>query len=170
VRFLDVMISLDEIKRRISLGEQLEEILKEENWKDFEKFVSEVISENGFLTINNFRFSYNKKRNEIDIIAIQNPRIILIDCKHWKAKYRKLSALKKASLKHYNRGMNFINMIKKISITRDWRKIIIILAIITLYEENIIEISNVYIVPLFKIVSFLENVKSGLYDKYILKF
>ncbi len=163
------MISLDEIKRRMNLGEQLEEILEKEGWKDFEKFVSGIISENGFLTINNFRFSYNRKRNEIDIIAIQNPRIILIDCKHWKAKYKRLSALKNASLIHYNRGMNFINIIKKLSIIKDWKKVTIILAIVTLYEENIIEINKVYIVPLFKIISFLEFVKSGLYDNYILK-
>ncbi|MCQ5336639.1 MAG: restriction endonuclease [Candidatus Methanomethylicia archaeon] len=163
------MILLDEIKRRISLGEQIEEILKKEGWKDFEKFVSEIISENGFLTINNFRFSYNRKRNEIDIIAIQNPRIILIDCKHWKTKYRRKSALKNASLIHYNRGMNFTNIIKKLSIIKDWKKVIIILAIVTLYEENIIEMNNVYIVPLFKIISFLECAKSGLYDNYILK-
>ncbi|MCX8169736.1 MAG: restriction endonuclease [Candidatus Methanomethyliaceae archaeon] len=157
---------LKELEERMKSGEQLEEILKKEGWRDFEDLTSSILSESGFLTIKNLRFSYNKRRYEIDIIALENPRIIVADCKHWKAKYSKFSALKNATLLHYNRCLYFSYKLAELSLIdfESWKEIIIIPTLVTLYEEIIKEKNNVFIVPLFKITSFLEGLRSGLFD------
>ncbi|MEM0101229.1 MAG: restriction endonuclease [Candidatus Methanomethylicaceae archaeon] len=165
-------MKLEELENKLKLGESLEEILKKEGWKDFEDLTSLILSENGFLTIKNFRFSYNKKRYEIDIIALEEPRAILIDCKHWKARYGKKSALRKAAHTHYQKCLNFSYKLSEIPIIelKKWNKVIIIPTLITLYEEELREEEKVLIVPLFKIVSFLECVRNGFFDMIKLKF
>lgn len=157
-------MKLEEIEEKLKSGERLEEILKKEGWRDFEDITSSILSENGFLTIKGFRFSYNKKRYEIDVIALEKPRAILIDCKHWKARYGKKSALRKAALLHYQKCLDFSRSEMWIADLRKWDKIIIIPALVTLYEEEVKEEEKVLIVPLFKIVSFLECVRNGFFD------
>lgn len=160
-------LSLKEIEERIKRGEAFEEILKGSGWKDFEELTSAILSESGFLTLRNFRFSSRKRRYEVDVVALENPRIVLIDCKNWKLRPGKASALKTSALRHLNRSLEFLYKLQEFKSLdlRGWGSVIIIPVLVTLYEEKIKKYENVLVVPIFKIVSFLEEVRSGLFDE-----
>ncbi len=72
-------ITYEELEAKIRKGKDIEDIAKEFSWQDFEGIVSEAFSANAFRTFRNFRFSSNKKRYEVDVIAIYKPRMILAD-------------------------------------------------------------------------------------------
>ena len=76
------------------------------NWKGFEEIIAKICEENEYRVVKNFRFSdksnfyhkTNQKRYEIDIIAILNNHILLIDAKHWNNKTNNYSSVNKASI------------------------------------------------------------------------
>jgi len=76
------MISLEEIKQQLLEGKQIEEIIKDVKWQEFEKLVSEILEKHGFKCWNNFRFK-TSRRYEVDIVAAKNNTTFLIDCKQW---------------------------------------------------------------------------------------
>ncbi|MHA1340077.1 MAG: hypothetical protein ACTSRZ_12330 [Promethearchaeota archaeon] len=83
----------------------LEDLINIFHWKRFEEFISEILEEYNYITINNFRFSLKEykqspnnleniiliskktgkpqKRFEIDIVAYKRDHILLIDAKYW---------------------------------------------------------------------------------------
>lgn len=148
-------------------GEPFEEILRRTGWKDFEELTSAIMNEAGFLTFRNFRFSSKGKRYEVDIIALENPRIILVDCKRWNFGQGKSSALRTSASKQLKRSLEFLEKIQEFSSFNlsGWKTVIIIPVLVTIYEERIIEYEKVLIVPLFKLNSFLEGVRGGLFDQ-----
>jgi hypothetical protein len=145
----------------------LEEVLRRAGWKDFEELTSDIMKEAGFLTFRNFRFSSRRKRYEIDVIAMENPRIILVDCKRWDLRPGKTSALRASASKHLSRSLEFLGKIQEFSSLNisNWRRVILIPIIVTLYDEGIVEYERVLIVPLFKMASFLEEARSGIFDR-----
>ena len=80
------MIDLEKIKRRILAGEEIEEILKGVDWKEFEEFVANILEQHDFSSIIHFRFK-TKRFYEIDVLAIneKTKEILACECK-WQAK------------------------------------------------------------------------------------
>lgn len=156
------MISLPEIKQRILEGERIEEIIEEIDWREFEELVSEIFQKHDFKTYHNFRFK-TKRRYEIDIIAVRNDIILLIDCKQWsKGRYKK-SALKQAVKTQVQRTREFEKFLKNNLIARKKLRIKsekFIPLIITWLEENLIEHKNTFIIPVWKLNLFLLNLSS----------
>ena len=64
---------------------------------------------NGYVSIRNYRFSVSQKRYEIDIIALKDKEIFLIDAKRWASKGLSPSALSKAALKQKHRVSELIS-------------------------------------------------------------
>ncbi|MCX8181978.1 MAG: restriction endonuclease [Candidatus Methanomethyliaceae archaeon] len=159
---------MKDLEFRLMRGEPFEGILKRSGWKDFEELTSAIMKEAGFLTFRNFRFSSRRKRYEIDVIALENPRIILVDCKRWELRRGKTSALKTSALRHLNRSLEFLGKVQEFKALNviNWKTVIVIPIIVTLYEEGIVEYEKVLIVPLFKMKSFLEGLRSGLFDQF----
>jgi hypothetical protein len=159
-------LSLTELEARMRGGVALEEITKDLDWRDFEGFVSEVLSENGFRTFRNFRFSSKKRRYEVDVVALERPRIVIVDCKHWGIRLGKVSALKVAASAHQERTMEFGNKLQELAHidATKWGTAKIIPILVTLYQERIVEKEGVLVVPIFKLNSFLEELRSGYFD------
>ena len=111
------MISLKQIKLELLKGRQIEEIIKDINWQDFERLVSKILEKYDFKTWNNFRFK-TSRRYEVDIIATDNNATFLIDCKQWSAGRYKSSALKKAIKDHEERLEEFQKFTKNNPIAR----------------------------------------------------
>ncbi|MBC7113277.1 MAG: restriction endonuclease [Candidatus Methanomethyliales bacterium] len=145
----------------------MEEILRRAGWKDFEELTSDIMREAGFLTFRNFRFSSRRKRYEIDVIALENPRIILVDCKRWDLRPGKSSALRASASKHLRRSLEFLGKIQEFRSLNisNWKRVILIPIIVTLYDEGIVEYERVLIVPIFKMTSFLEEARDGIFDQ-----
>ncbi|MGC8935838.1 MAG: restriction endonuclease [Candidatus Methanomethylicaceae archaeon] len=160
-------LSLMDLEERLKQGESLEEILRRTEWRDFEELTSAIMREAGFLTIKNFRFSSRKKRYEVDVIALENPRIILVDCKKWDLRVGKASGLKLSASRHLNRSLEFLDKLQEFREfdLRGWKTVIVIPILVTLYEEVVREYGGVLVVPVFKMTSFLESVRSGVFDQ-----
>ena len=137
------MIDLEEIKRLVLEGEELEHILERVDWKEFENTVAEIFKANGFSVRQNFRFG-EKRRNEIDILARRGEVVFAVDCKHWKGGRYKKSQLKVACEKQKKRCRFLELMHRKV------RPLIV-----TLLDEDLMEENGVYIVPVWKLNSFL---------------
>ncbi len=65
-------------------GRSAESLSKSLSWKEFEGFCRNVLEANGYLVRSNIRFMRDKKRYEIDLIAVKSPYLLFIDCKHWR--------------------------------------------------------------------------------------
>ncbi|MCS7094070.1 MAG: restriction endonuclease [Candidatus Aenigmarchaeota archaeon] len=139
-------MKLEKMEELIKNGLTLEEAFQTINWQDFEKVVAEIFEKHGFKSTINFVFKTEKKY-QIDVLAERGELIVLVDCKQWGKHRYKVSELKKAALRHKERCEEF----KKI--VEDGRKLIPL--IVTLLDECVYQFEGVYIVPLFKLNSFL---------------
>lgn len=65
-------------------GYSVKEVSKYLDWRDFEKVTSEILSQNNYMVLTNFKSTYPVKL-EIDVIGVEpaSGRGLFIDCKHW---------------------------------------------------------------------------------------
>ncbi|MHA1917455.1 MAG: hypothetical protein ACTSUV_03985 [Candidatus Ranarchaeia archaeon] len=159
--YLDQGTKIGIIKYLIQNNIELEYISNFINWKDFEKLSSSIISKHKFICKQNFRFSFVKKRFEIDVVAIRKPWILLADAKRWISKSNRNSSYSVQLRKQYQRANHFIKYIlgteKLVSDFEKWKKAFVIPLIIPVYEHKVQIHDNGVIVPIFKLRDFLNN-------------
>ena len=166
-------IDLETIRKKLKSGDFKLGLIKKISWRDFEIFCADVLKINGFKCMNNLRFKCkNKKRYEIDILAISELKKIMlsIDAKHWKIGGR--SKIVDAITNQIRRTNNLIkNCVKifshKLNLEKyiDYKKIPII---ITLNKEKIKIQNGVPVVPLEKLNNFIQNFDG--YTDFMLQF
>ena len=154
------MITLDQIKQRILQGEEIEKIIGEIDWKEFEELVSKILKKHDFETYHNFRFKTNR-RYEIDIVAVKKKILLAIDCKQWgRGRYKK-TGLKYAIQDQKERVKQLKKFLKNNLIGKSKLKVSkgvkFLPLIITWFEEDLLEHENVFIVPIWKFNQFLLN-------------
>jgi len=159
------MSELEEIEKQVRKL-PIEEILKKHDWNEFEKIVAEIFKANNFEIKKNFRFK-TKKRYEIDILAVKQNLIFCVDCKKWSSGRYKKSGIKIAATKQEKRTRMVRNFLKKNPIAMQMLKIgqtpKFYSLIVTLMEEDIIQEKKTFIVPIFKLNSFLLESERHLY-------
>lgn len=152
---------LEKIERGIPAGEIVERLC----WRDFEGFAAEIFSENGFVVLRNIRFSAERRRYEIDVVAFQRPRVVLVDCKHWGMRAGKSSGIRDAAARQLLRAQRFEGKLVQIfQDAAEWGRASIIPVIVTLHQEAVTEHSGVFVVPVFKLNQFIEEVRCGVFD------
>jgi hypothetical protein len=155
-------VELEKIVEEVRRGKELEDILKEFDWKFFEKFVKEIFEVNNFLVKQNFIFK-TKRKYEIDLIASRNNLVLCADCKSWASKGSKKSKLKKAVEKQEERVRELKKFLRKNPIAKNELKISqkskFKSIIITLLEEDFVKERESLIIPIFKLNSFLNEVE-----------
>jgi hypothetical protein len=158
--------SIEELSSMLHKGVPLEEATKDLEWKDFEGVVSDAFEANGFRTIRNLRFSHEKKRYEVDVVALERPRLVAVDCKHWGLRAGKGSALRAASLAQLKRAVNLGKKAQEVPgmDMGGWGEATVVPCIVTLYEERVVENGGVLVVPISKLNSFIEELRSGYFD------
>ena len=112
------MIDLDLIKQRIQQGEDIEKIVEEIDWKEFEELIMEILEKHNFLLCHNFRFKMNRLY-EIDVLATKKDLILGIDCKKWDRGRYKKTGLKHAVKYQKERTKQLEKMLKGDEITKD---------------------------------------------------
>lgn len=159
------MTLLKDILEKIECGNPLGELVKGLCWKDFEGFAAEIFSENGFAVRRNVRFSAERRRYEIDVVAFQRPRAVLVDCKHWGMRAGKSSGIRGAAARQRLRAHHFEGKLVQIfPDAAEWGRASIIPAIVTLHQEAVTEHSGVFVVPVFKLNQFIEETRCGIFD------
>ena len=67
--------------RAISLGADIERVCRNLSWKEFEDVAVMAFQTNGYSTIKHFRFRYENRMWEIDVLAIKGKIVVCVDCK-----------------------------------------------------------------------------------------
>ena len=149
------MINLEEL---IDSKKSIEEILEKFDWKDFERTVSEIFERNDFRIKNDFRFK-TRNRHQIDVVAIKENKVFCVDCKQWgRGRYKKYG-LKKATKEQEKRVEEFKKFLKKNLIAQKMLKIGLnnkfYSLVVTLLQEDMIKENKTFVVPVWKLNSFL---------------
>ena len=146
------------IHKAINAGITLEQIIESLHWREFESFCLLVFDYNEYHTYQNFYFTQNKKRYEIDVVAIQQPFIFAVDAKKWKTGHS--GALKTMVNNQNQRVKDFATSLHNRKIREklalmNWKHAKIIPMIITskMYEIKIFQ--KIPILPFFKLNQFL---------------
>jgi Holliday junction resolvase-like predicted endonuclease len=153
------IMELEQIRKKLLAGKIIEEIAENIDWKEFEELVKKIFEENDFKVKRNFRFKTDS-RYEIDVLAIGSNKILCVDCKQWSLGRNKKSGLKSAVKKQEKRKIelrNFLgkNIIAKKMLKIETKKQEFHSLIVTLFQEDLIKENETFIVPLWKLNSFL---------------
>lgn len=128
---------------------EMEYISKEVIWQNFEKLTGFIFEQNNYeVQVNKVLTKDKKKRRQFDVIAKKSNLTYLVDCKKWVGHRYRLSGIKAAIRKHKERT-EFYNKLKNTKA---------IPIIVTLIEEEIQSYKDVYIIPILKLNSFLQQV------------
>jgi len=157
----------------VNLGCDVEKVSRLLTWREFEVFCSNVLESCGFRCFLNFRFKYSSGRGEIDILGLRRPFILCLDAKHWGARLGKTSGLRNAVKKHVKRVGFFGGVLNKYLLNlgiEDWGECVLVPLLVTLFQERIIFDSNVPVVPVFKLNSFLMDFDGYLDELCVYRF
>ncbi|MFX1398677.1 MAG: NERD domain-containing protein [Promethearchaeota archaeon] len=144
------------------------------DFRGFESLIQEILSRYGYHTTKNFRFSdkssLKTKRYEIDIIAIKQRQVLVIDAKQWTKKdsygamneaanlqYKRAEALKNNYVIFSDLLQDLTGYHPKIKNTSPY----ILIPLMVTLEENYIQLNEhkIPLVSIYRLNSFLE----GLY-------
>jgi len=143
----------------IKAGVDIECLCRHLDWKEFEAFTLDLLLHHEFQVYSRVRFkSSKKKRYELDLLAIRNPIILCIDCKHWSSRAGKKHALRKAVEKQVERTIAFSKDVdlSKFCIERN-DGLFLMPLLISWLVEDIKTHQNVPIVPIFQLSFFLNQ-------------
>jgi Holliday junction resolvase-like predicted endonuclease len=152
------MIDIEKIKHRILKGEEIENIVENIDWKQFEELVMEILKKHDFTTFQNFRFK-TERRFEVDIIASNENNVLAIDCKQWNRGRYKKTGLKYAVKEQKYRLEELKKFVKNNPIAKNKfqinKKTEFITLIITWFEEDLLKHDDTFVVPVWKLNQFL---------------
>lgn len=159
-------MELERIRKKVLAGKNIEEIVEKFDWKDFEEVSKKIFEENNFKVRKNFRFK-TSRRYEIDVLALGSRYIFCVDCKQWRGGRNKKSGLKLAVKKQENRVKEFEKFIGKNIIARkmlriDSKKQKLHPLIVTLFQEDLLKENETFVIPLWKLNSFLVEAEKYL--------
>ncbi len=159
--------------RAITLGCEIEEVIEQLTWKDFEGFVAGVLSENNYQCTESFRRRGNKTERgmEIDVIGIKGNLILSIDAKMWGIRSSKVSALRTAASKQKSRTARLATELDKLSAkitTMKASEYTLIPILVTWLVEEVEIHEGVPVVPIFKLNAFLLDLSR--YDDLLVTF
>lgn len=153
------------IIKAMESGIDLDQIIEMLHWRDFERFCLMVFEYHEFKNNQNFHFTQNRKRYEIDVVTVREPLIFALDAKQWKTGHA--GALKTVVENHSNRIKAFSQYLAKplnrqkiqLKNSPDLR---IIPLIITskMYEIQIFH--GMPIIPFFKLNGFITEIHNFL--------
>jgi Holliday junction resolvase-like predicted endonuclease len=159
------MVELEEIES-LARKFSIEDVLEKYDWKEFEKIVAEIFKRNNFSVKKNFRFNL-KKKYEVDVLAARGKFVFCVDCKRWSGGRYKKSGIRKSAEEQEKRTEEVKKFLEKNPMLRNVLNVSenfkIYPLIVTLMEEDLIQEKNTFVVPVFKLNSFLLNLESYLY-------
>lgn len=144
----------------IKLGVQFAKVIEHLNWKDFEVFVAEVLTQNEYRCIESYRKRGNSESQgmEIDVVGVRGRQILSIDAKMWGIRGGKTSALKTAAQKQKERCAHLaeeLNLLLKKLPRLNAGVYTIFPAVVTWLVEEVELHEGVPVVPVFKLNSFV---------------
>jgi len=131
------------------------------SWKEFEKICSLFLSSFDYVIYRNFRFKFDGRRYELDVIGVRKPFLVCVDCKRWSA-YRS-SVLKLHSIKHFNRvkALASLDFYSEFGLS-NWNEAVFIPVMVTIFEDLGGSYAGIPIVSILKFNSFVDELFLGV--------
>jgi Holliday junction resolvase-like predicted endonuclease len=155
--------------KAVNWGADPKTVCKPLGWDEFEDFAEFALKAGSYKTFKHFRFNGDKRRYEIDIIALKQPFILSIDCKHWKRSWQRAATSKIVS-SQVDRTNAFYSTLSryvhKLHI-KAWNRLIIVPLVVTLSETPFKICEGTPVIPITSLQDFLNG--PYLYDTSITK-
>ena len=148
----------------LKLGSDFESICRELEWREFEGLSMRAFEGHNYDVKKNFRFSDNRKRWEIDLVACRKPLIVSVDCKHWKRNWSR-AAIVKLTEDHAERSKSFADILPKIWARLEldrWQYVEVIPIILSLQPCTFKFHHHTPIVSILQLQSFLTNLHAEI--------
>ena len=153
-----IMLSI----KAIELGADIEYATSLLCWQEFEGIAAIALERNNFSVKKNVRFTYAKKRNEIDLVGLKKPIVLCIDCKHWHREINP-SSLKNIVTNQINRTKSLMDSLPTITTKLEcttWENVTFIPAILSLIPIRNKFYDLVPIIPILQFQDFLNQFQS----------
>ena len=131
-------------------------------WQEFESVAAIALEADNFLVEKRVRFTWAKRRWEIDLLGCQEPIIACVDCKHWHHGWRR-SAINKAVEAQIERTRVLTEILhhtpvmhRKLGLTR-WKKGVLIPLILSLVPGPFKFYKKTPVVPVLQLQNFLSE-------------
>lgn len=145
------------------------ELVLSAGWRDFEQLCAEVFERCGYRALLNVRVKSRGRSYELDVVAMRKPWVLTVDCKRW----RRLRSghLKNAASMQRARCSALANAL---AVTRNlraevkgWNEARVVPLVVNLYEGVTKVHDGVALVPLDKLVPFLNEFESYVDDLFV---
>lgn len=154
------------VTKCLEKGIDVESVCKAAGWREFEDLAVMILGANGYVTKKHFRFRFNEKGYEVDVLALKSPWSLAVECKRWKRSLqpaarkrvaeihqKKISSLRKALPSLFNRyGLNIFHDVKLIP------------TVLTLFETPLVIEHGIPFVPIRRFQSFIEQFEGYVGD------
>lgn len=134
----------------------VERTAKALTWQEFEDFCDDCFARAGFDTRKGVMFRDERRRWQVDLVAMKNGALLTADCKHWESpnytsKFAKAVNHQKASLAPLIQHLRARGVLTS-------REVWALPMIITLYQPRKSIISDVILMSLGQLPDFLEHI------------
>lgn len=148
------------LRRAVSKGGDLEETSKLLEWGEFERLVAGIAEECSFSTALNLRFKQGKKRWQVDLVAMKEPLVLCIDCKHLRS--RQAAVLRRAAGLNAQRAKGLAEELPRLGrrlSAETWRRATVMPVMVTLRPAPWRTYEAMPIVPINQLNNFLGRVQ-----------
>jgi len=132
-------------------------------WQEFEELTKLALDANQYQTIKHLRFKNLNRGWEIDVVGLNEPTVLSIDCKHWKRSWQKAATVNVVE-KHLERteALSTAAFSLKKTPIQNWTRADFVPIIVTLHETPFKIYNQVPVVPALKLRSFLNELPAYL--------
>ncbi|MCS7125620.1 MAG: NERD domain-containing protein [Aigarchaeota archaeon] len=144
----------------LSQGVEGDRIARYLTWREFEELSAELFKEAGYTVFRDIRIPLRRRIYQIDLIALMESVLLVVDCKHWAkppahSERRKIISMQEERI----RALTSFNGEVEVRV---------IPVVLTLYEPRELIVEGYPYVPIRKIKGFLEWFKDNyLFIKHI---
>lgn len=139
-------------------GADLERVCRLLSWQEFEEIAVRSLWASGYSVFKHFVFKSNDHRREIDVIGVGQTLVVCLDCKHWMKGIRGKVG-EKIAARQIERVQGLVENAEsrsRLGISTG-RTLYFVPAIVSLFDAGPRFISQVPIVPILKLNSFLSS-------------
>ncbi|MCC6049321.1 MAG: restriction endonuclease [Thermofilum sp.] len=133
------------------------EMALKSGWRDFERVCGGVFERCGYRVLLNVRVRSQGRLFELDVVAVRKPWVLAVDCKRWSR--LRSSSLKSAAVMQKERGRALASALSQSlrAEVRGWTEAKVVPLVVNLHEGQLKIYEGVPVVPLSKLVSFLNE-------------
>lgn len=143
----------------IQTGSDIERVSRLLTWQEFEEVARENLERSGFSTKKHVVFTWNQRRQEIDLLGMKEPIVISVDCKHWRR--NQPGTLARAAMRQLDRTNNLRSALSEdpnVLGVGTWRDIRLVPVVVSMGNREIPFSCGVPIVPILRLRSFLMEI------------